>query len=66
MDVVITFKNGGEFVWKNVKTSELSSIFTDIADLAEKDQEARKAARLFKKQGRVNGRKKCLKKAPKR
>jgi len=55
MDVVITFKSGGEFVWRNVKASEVEAVGVDIKKLAEKDQEARKAARLFKKQTELNG-----------
>jgi len=66
MEIITKFKNGGEFVWRNVKASEVEAVAVDIKELAEKDQEARKAARLFKKQTEVNGRKKCLKKAPKR
>jgi hypothetical protein len=66
MEIVVNFKNGSSFSWKNVKASEVEAVAVDIKELAEKDQEARKAAKLFKKLGRVNGRKKCLKKAPKR
>jgi hypothetical protein len=57
MDVVITFRSGTKFAWKNVKASEVEAVAVDIKELAEKDQEARKAAKLFKKQAELNGKK---------
>jgi hypothetical protein len=55
MEITISFKSGGEFVWRNVKASEVESVAVDIKELAEKAEAARKA---FKQQGRINGAKK--------
>ena len=57
MEIVVNFKNGSSFSWKNVKASEVEAVAVDIKELAEKDQEARKAAKLFKKQAELNGKK---------
>jgi hypothetical protein len=57
MDVVITFRSGTKFAWKNVKASEVEAVAVDIKELAEKDQEAIKTARLFKKEAELNGKK---------
>lgn len=59
MDVLISFKSGAEFSWKAVKASELNSVFADIADLLEKSEAARTA---FKRQGKLNGTKKPVRK----
>jgi hypothetical protein len=62
MDITIIFENGAAFDWKRVRASELNSVFADITDLAEKAEAARKA---FKKQGRINGTKKAVRKVNK-
>ena len=69
MEIIINFKNGSSFSWKNVKASEVEAVAVDIKELAEKDQGATKAARLFKKHTELNGPKgktKCQKKRQKR
>ncbi len=65
MEIVVNFKNESSFSWKNVKASEVEAVAVDINELAEKDQETRKTARLFKKQSRVNGTKKAIRKVNK-
>jgi hypothetical protein len=57
MDLTIVFDNGAEFVWRKIKASEVEAVAVDIKELAEKDQEARKTARIFKKQAELNGKK---------
>jgi len=61
MEITVSFKNGSSFGWKNVKARELSSVFTDIADLLEKSEAARKA---FKGQSRLTEAKGKTKKCP--
>jgi hypothetical protein len=62
MEIIIKFRSGAEFAWKSVKSRELNSIFTDVAVLAEKDEAARMA---FKRQGKLNGTKKAVRKVNK-
>ena len=57
MNITIVFENKSSFSWRNVKASEVEAVAVDIKELAQKDQEARKAAKLFKKQGKINGNK---------
>jgi hypothetical protein len=56
VQIVITFKNGAETVWKNVRSRELPSIFTDVAALTEKVEAARKA--FLQHGGKISGTKK--------
>jgi hypothetical protein len=56
MQINIELSNGAEFTWRRVLAGELSSIFVEIADLAEKDSRDQKAAKKYKKwSGKVNG-----------
>jgi hypothetical protein len=62
MQIAIQFKSGGEFVWRNVKSRELPSVFADITDLVEKDDQVRKA---FGRQAKLNRTKKAVQKVNK-
>ena len=42
MEIIINFKNGSSFSWKNVKASEVEAVAVDIKELAEKDRKQQK------------------------
>jgi hypothetical protein len=48
MEIVVNFKNGSLFSWKNVRTKEVDSVFVDVRELARKieEREARKNGNL--------------------
>jgi hypothetical protein len=62
MEITIKFKTGAAFTWKNVKAREVESVAADIRELTTKDEGARAA---FKKQGRLTGTKKPVRKVNK-
>jgi hypothetical protein len=72
MYVTVSFRQSdGQFTWKRVLPNELNSVFAEISDLAEKDSRAKKAARQFKRQAKLNskanrGEIQCPKKRPRK
>jgi hypothetical protein len=47
MEIVVNFKDGSSFSWKNVKSGQVESVAVDIKDLSKKaeEREARKNVR---------------------
>jgi hypothetical protein len=55
MDVIVSFKSGAEFTWKNVKSSQVESVAVDIKELSKKAEErdARKNGNLRRPAARM-------------